>query len=103
MAVNPTLANTAEGLEVADIYALTILEDAGLELVSIEVTGGGRLARRRFVQKYPDSSNLGAGRNATARRFIQTLPDWSLCRARELNGCAGVVKSVKGSFWMLAQ
>jgi hypothetical protein len=40
VAVNPTLANTAEGLEVADIYALTILEDAGLELVSIEVTGG---------------------------------------------------------------
>ena len=33
-------ADTAEGLEVADIYALTILEDAGLELVSIEVTGG---------------------------------------------------------------
>ena len=40
VAVNPTLANTAEGLEVADIYALTILEDAGLEIVSIEVTGG---------------------------------------------------------------
>ena len=39
VAVNPTLANTAEGLEVADIYALTILEDAGLEIVSIEVTG----------------------------------------------------------------
>ncbi|MCY3015347.1 MAG: FecR family protein [Planctomycetota bacterium] len=39
VAVNPTLANSAEGLEVADIYALTILEDAGLELVSIEVTG----------------------------------------------------------------
>jgi len=40
VAINPTLADTAEGLEVADIYALTILEDAGLELVSIEVTGG---------------------------------------------------------------
>ena len=39
VAVNPTLANSAEGLEVADIYALTILEDAGLEIVSIEVTG----------------------------------------------------------------
>ena len=40
VAINPTLANTAEGLEVADIYALTILEDAGLEIVSIDVTGG---------------------------------------------------------------
>jgi ferric-dicitrate binding protein FerR (iron transport regulator) len=40
VAINPTLADTAEGLEVADIYALTILEDAGLEIVSIEVTGG---------------------------------------------------------------
>ena len=40
VAVNPTLADTAEGLEVADIYALTILEDAGLEIVSIEVGGG---------------------------------------------------------------
>ena len=40
VAINPTLADTAEGLEVADIYALTILEDAGLEIVSIDVTGG---------------------------------------------------------------
>jgi len=40
VAINPTLADTAEGLEVADIYALTILEDAGLEIVSIEVSGG---------------------------------------------------------------
>ena len=28
------------GIAGADIYALTILEDAGLEIVSIEVTGG---------------------------------------------------------------
>ncbi len=34
------IADTAKGLEVADIYALTILDDAGLEIVSIEVTGG---------------------------------------------------------------
>jgi hypothetical protein len=33
------LGDTAEGLEVADIYALTILEDAGLEIESIEIDG----------------------------------------------------------------
>ena len=38
--INPHLGDTAEGLEVADIYALTILEDAGLKLESIEITGG---------------------------------------------------------------
>jgi ferric-dicitrate binding protein FerR (iron transport regulator) len=37
--INPMLGDTAEGLEVADIYALTILEDAGLEIESIEIDG----------------------------------------------------------------
>lgn len=40
VAVNPTLADTAEGLEVADVDAVTMPEDVWLEIVSIEVGGG---------------------------------------------------------------
>ena len=58
----------------------------------------GELPPRRFVQKYPDSSSRRAERRVTARRFIQTMPDSSLCLARELNGYAAGVESVKSSF-----
>jgi hypothetical protein len=39
--VGPQLASSPEGLELSDVYALTIIEDAGLELNHIELAPRG--------------------------------------------------------------
>ena len=35
--VGPRLSSTTQGLELSDVYALTIIEDAGLEMHQVEL------------------------------------------------------------------